>query len=165
MSTSTEPDAPSPPPTSPDLSATLEMLGKVLHTLGNHARELMAYGWYYVGLHVESLKLKVVWLATLALCGLSMLLVVGLALAASAVMFVVGAAQLVGEHVFAGQIAWGYLTVGAGMLVVIPLSVLVAGRIAQRVLARELRQKFARKKQLQRTKYGHDIQERAATAG
>lgn len=139
-------------------------LEQLLQYLVKRLQELAAYGKYWLELHWDKLKLQVISYAVLGLLGLGALFSLTLILASAAVLLVLGSAQLLGEHLFGGSMALGYVTVGAAILTLLPVSLWCGGRAAQRLMAEQLASKYARKRELQRTKYGHDVEQRAATA-
>lgn len=149
---------------SKDSAATEEpqKLEQVLAYLSRHVQELAAYGKYWLELHWDKLKLRVVSYVVLALVGLGALLTIALVLASAAVLLVLGSAQLLGEHLYGGSIALGYVTVGAAILTLLPVGLWCGGRAAQRLMAEQLANKYAHKRELQRAKYGHDVEQRAA---
>ena len=138
----------------------LEQTFAYLQTRG---RELLNYGFYWLELHWDKIKVQAVWYAILAVTGVGILLTLALIMASAAVLLVIGSGQLLGEHLFDGSAALGYVTVGASLLLLVPLVLLVMGTLARRYVAAQLAHKYALKKELQRTKYGQDVEQRAAS--
>jgi hypothetical protein len=127
-------------------------------------KELVDYGRYYLELRWDHVKLTVVQYALLVLLGVAMAALVATLLIAGGIVLVIGFCYSLSEWFFDGNRAFGLL-LGGGLIVVPVLgAIATAIFIVRGKFAASLDKKYEHKKQEQRARYGHDVEQRAAAA-
>jgi hypothetical protein len=148
----------------PSAAAHSSSLEDGLKRVQRVAQEILTYGRYYLELHWDQVKLNVVQLALWGVLGIAGLTLLATLLVASGVLFVVGLSNVFTEYVYNGSEALGWLTGGAIVMVASLAMVAIGISIVRSRFMTGLGKKYAHKKQEQRALYGHDVEQRAATA-
>ena len=146
-----------PPPDAHAMEAALKRMQQTF-------KELTEYTQYYAELHWDKLKLKLVQYALLAVLGLALVVLVTTLLIAGGIVLVIGLSYSLAEWLFDGNGAYGLLTAGAILVLPILLMLGIGTLIVRSRFRAELGKKYKTKKQEQRARYGHDVEQRAAIA-
>jgi len=146
-----------PPPDAHAMEAALKRMQQTF-------KELSEYTQYYAELHWDKLKLKLVQYALLAVLGLTLAVLVATLLIAGGIVLVIGLSYSLAEWLFDGNGAYGLLTAGAIFVLPILLLLGLGTLIVRSRFRAELGKKYKTKKQEQRARYGHDVEQRAAIA-
>jgi hypothetical protein len=123
--------------------------------------ELREYADYYLAARVDGVKASVRRIAALAIVGVLAAVVLLSALAASTVLVITGMAR--GLAVLAGGRVWlGELAVGGAILVLFTIAVAGGLRLWSASQRRKTQQKYERRRNEQRARFGRDAAQRAA---
>ena len=96
--------------------------------------------------------------------GLALVVLVTTLLIAGGIVLVIGLSYSLAEWLFDGNGAYGLLTAGAILVLPILLMLGIGTLIVRSRFRAELGKKYKTKKQEQRARYGHDVEQRAAIA-
>lgn len=129
--------------------------------LGQQFEELREYAAYYAAAKADALKLKItqalVW-AALGVVGL--LTLVALICTATAVLIMGIAAGLAQR--FDNDLSWlGGVITGLSLLVIVAVATIVAMRSLSGASRTRILKKYARRRQEQKQRFGHDVGDRA----
>ena len=129
--------------------------------LQSQLEELVEYARLYASAQKDAIVATVRKLAILAIASVIALLIVSATLVTAAVIGLIGLAQLIG--VALGERLWaGYLITGFGLLVLVALTLAVTIAAMQRMFRKQTVEKYARRHQAQRARFGHDVGQQAA---
>jgi membrane protein YdbS with pleckstrin-like domain len=147
-------------PEAPDASKLKASFQQMQQTF----KELIDYARYYAELHADRLKYSVLKYALLAILGLAAATLMATLLIAGGIILAIGFSWSLAEWFFEGNVAFGLLLGGA--LIVVPVLAILGCAIAivQGRFQAYLGHKYEVKKQEQRARYGHDVEQRAAIA-
>lgn len=162
MSTAGEQPAAAAPDSAPAPDA--QAMQAALQRMQQTFKELTEYTQYYAELHWDKVKLKLVQYALLAVLGLAAVALIGTLLIAGGVVLVIGLSYSLAEWFFDGNGAYGLLLGGAVLVLPILLLLGLGVMIVRSRFRAELGKKYETKKQEQRARYGHDVEQRAAIA-
>jgi hypothetical protein len=123
--------------------------------------ELVEYARLYVSARSDAVKVRVVRLGLLAVAGFLLLLVAGSVAVTAAVISLLGIAGAIGDALD-GRLWAGYLITGGGLLLSLALAVVVTLRAVRRGMQRRMSDKYERRHQQQRERFGHDVSQQAA---
>jgi hypothetical protein len=122
--------------------------------------ELADYARFYASAKKDAILAGVRKVALLGLAGLAAFVVFCTMLVTAAVLALLGLAQLIGETL--GDRLWaGYLIVGLGLLIGVAIGLLTAIIFLQRRFRTQTVNKYAKRRQSQSARFGHDLGQQA----
>ncbi len=134
-----------------------EALGRLQAQL----EEMAEYARLYASARKDAIVAALRKVALLAAAGIVALLIVTATLVTAAVIALLGLAQLIGAAL--GDRLWaGYLITGFGLLALVALGLAVSIFAMQRRFHKQTLEKYARRHQAQRARFGHDVGQQAA---
>lgn len=128
--------------------------------LYSQLEELGDYARLYASAKKDALTSSVRRLALWAALGIVVASIAVTAVVTATVLAMVGLAQLLGEA-FGDRLWAGYLVSGGGLLVALVVGLLLAMKLLDSKFRKQTVQKYERRHQAQRARFGHDASERS----
>ena len=132
--------------------------------LGPELEELREYAAYYLAAKADSIKVSIRQALTWAALGIGGLIVLGALIWTATAALMVGASLGV-AYLFDPDLAWlGPLITGFGVLVILAVTTVIGLRVLTGTTNKRIREKYARRRQEQLARFGHDVGDLARRA-